>query len=177
MQKIEKLNDYSELKTSVKNLLAIFSNMGITQSTFSHPAIYTIEEGLQLDLPRYIPGQHGKSLFLKDALGQLWLVVVCEDKRVDLKKLALEMNCKRFSFASPALMQEILGVTPGSATPFALINDTTRQVRVVIDQDFRETRECTFHPLLNTYSTIIAFDDLLKFLGHLGYDPHLTAVT
>ena len=66
-----------------------------------------------------LPGGHCKSLFLKDKKGGLWLVVVLEERRVDLKRLADALGAPRFSFGSAELLHEVLGVRPGSVTPFA----------------------------------------------------------
>src|SRR6202041_800267 len=56
----------------------------------------------------------------------------------------------RFSFGSSELMQELLGVTPGSVTPFAVINDTGHRVTVVLDRALMAHEILHFHPLTNT---------------------------
>lgn len=170
---VKKINDYNKLSQKQSALFALFETMAIPYETYEHPAIFTVEAGKELNLPEKIPGQHGKSLFLKNAADEIWLIVVCENKRVDLKNLHKILGTKRFSFASPALMLEILGVTPGSVTPFALINDTDKRVRLVIDSDFTQKKNCVFHPVANTHSTVIAFTDLLRFFDSLGFHPHM----
>lgn len=124
-----------------------------------------------------IPGQGGKSLLLTNKTGQLWLVMACDDTRVNIKGLARHIGSGRLSFAKPEVMEQVMGVRPGSATPFALINDTERKISVVIDDRFMETPLCTFHPLRNDLSTVIKFEDLRRFLTHLQYNPVIMPLT
>ena len=59
---------------------------------------------------------------------------------------------------------EVLGVEPGSVTPFGLINDRERRVNVVLDQAMMAHELLNFHPLRNDATTTIAAADLLKFI-------------
>ncbi len=178
---IRELPDFKGETAAQKGLFAYFGTHEITSRTYAHPAIFTVDEGLALDLPSLIDGQHGKSLFLTtpakgDKQGEFWLVVACEDTRVDLKGLAARLGVKRFSFAKPEAMKEILSVTPGSATPFALLNDGQGRVQVVVEERFKESQYCVFHPLDNRFSTVIKTADLLRFIKSLGIVPHILAL-
>ena len=120
-----------------------------------------------------LPGGHCKSLFLKDKKRGLWLTVALEERRVDLKRLADVLGAPRFSFGSPDLLYEILGVRPGSVTPFALVNDTRQQVRVVLDREMLEHDPLNYHPLENDRTTAIAPADLLRFIAACGHRPRI----
>ena len=168
---IKKITDFDGTAPDMARLFALFDQLGIVHETFEHPPIFTVEEGIALDLPGQIPGLHGKNLFLKSKDDELWLVVAAEETRVDLKSLSDRLGTKRFSFAKPEKMIEILNVTPGSATPFALMNDKARIVKVVLEDRFLQHEKCVFHPLKNNYSTVITNIDLQKFMRHLGYEP------
>lgn len=174
---IKKLSDFSCFDDSQQALLGLFRQLGIPHETYAHPPIFTVEEGDALGLHDHIPGQGGKSLLLTTKQGELWLVVACDDTRVDLKALSDALQTKRFSFAKPEIMLEVMGVTPGSATPFALMNDRQKRLRVVLDRKFLAHRQCTFHPLSNAYSTVVTVDDLQKFMKHLGYEPIVMDLT
>src|SRR5579872_5649243 len=106
--------------------------LGIAHRTYRHPPVFTVAEAAALR--GELPGGHCKSLFLKDKKGALWLVVALEERKVDLKRLAAALGAPRFSFGSPDLLHEVLGVRPGSVTPFALANDTGQRIRVVLDE-------------------------------------------
>jgi Ala-tRNA(Pro) deacylase len=120
-----------------------------------------------------IPGGHTKNLFLKDKKDQVYLVVAPEDARVDLKVLHRKLGTGRFSFGSADLLRALLGVEPGAVTPFGVINDRDKRVSVVIDTGLMENAVINCHPLVNTMTTSIARDDLVKFLIATGHEPRI----
>ncbi len=152
-----------------EDLFAFLDRLSIKHSTMTHPPIFTVEEGRAWH--DKIPGLHCKNLFLKDKRGQIWLAVLPGDKRADLNRLEKRVHAARLSFARPDLLLEVLGLTPGSVTPFGLINDTARRVTVVVDVDLPKSEWLNFHPLHNAASTTLRSADLLKFIGALGYQP------
>jgi Ala-tRNA(Pro) deacylase len=152
-----------------EELFALLDHLGIEHSTIEHPPIFTVEEGRPWhDL---IPGLHCKNLFIKDRKGGIWLVVMPGEKRADLARLEKVLGAPRFSFARPDLLQEVLELTPGSVTPFGLINDRQRRVTVILDQQMLDAEWVNFHPLHNAASTTLRSADLLRFVRALGYDP------
>jgi Ala-tRNA(Pro) deacylase len=156
-------------------LLARFAALGIAQQTFEHPAVFTVEEAKALR--GKLPGGHCKSLFLKDKKGGLWLAVMLEERRIDLKKLADRLGAARFSFGSAELLEEVLGVTPGSVTPFALINDRTEhRVQPLLDAEMLRHDPLNYHPLINTKTTALSPDNLLRFIGDCGHHPRILSL-
>jgi Ala-tRNA(Pro) deacylase len=145
--------------------------LGIAHATHHHPPLHTVAESVMLR--GSLPGGHCKSLFLKDRKGGLWLAVVLEDRRLDLKALADRLGAPRFSFGSAELLSEVLGVTPGSVTPFALINDAARRVQVVLDAEMLRHDPVNFHPLVNTATTAVSPGDLRRFIGDCGHQPRV----
>jgi len=150
-------------------LFAYFDTLGIAHATVEHPPLFTVEEGR--DWWHKIPGMHCKNLFLKDRKDKVWLVVMPGEKRADLNQLEKRVNAPRFSFGKPELMQEVLGITPGSVTPFALLNDNARRLTVILDEDLLKSDTVNFHPLHNAASTTVTSADLVKFVKSLGYEP------
>jgi Ala-tRNA(Pro) deacylase len=61
-----------------------------------------------------------------------------------------------------------LGLSPGSVSPFGLINDTGRHVHLFLDQNLRKAERISFHPCVNTASLVISFADFEKFLNFTG---------
>ncbi len=74
-------------------------------------------------------------------------------------------------------MRELLGVEPGSVTPFAVINDTACRVTVVLDAAMMARPVLNFHPLVNTATTTISREGLLKFLEATGHLPRIEPVS
>jgi Ala-tRNA(Pro) deacylase len=150
-----------------EQLLDRLQTLGIDATTREHPPVYTVEEARALRGD--IPGGHCKNLFLKDKKGQLWLVVCLEDAVIDLKSLPDRIGAARISFGKAELLQEVLGVEPGSVTPFALINDADHTVNVVLDARMMACDLVSYHPLQNTATTTLAPQDLLRFVESCGH--------
>jgi Ala-tRNA(Pro) deacylase len=154
------------------DLFAFLDRLEIPYSTVSHQPLFTVEESRALR--GTIPGGHTKNLFLKDKSGVYYLVVACEDAVIDLKGLHRRLGAKgRFSFGSADAMWELLGVRPGSVTPFAAINDVAGKVVVILDSAMLTHELLNYHPLVNTMTTSIPQDGLMRFLKACGHDPRI----
>jgi Ala-tRNA(Pro) deacylase len=153
-------------------LFAKLTALGIETVTHEHPPLFTVEESKALrgDLP----GGHCKSLFLRDKKRRLWLAVMLEDRAIDMKEMRKLLGASgSLSFGSPELLDEVLGVQPGSVTPFALINDTEHRLSVVLDEAMMGLDPLNYHPLTNTATTAIAPNDLLRFIEACGHAPRI----
>ncbi len=157
-----------------EDLFALFDRLGLAVTTHHHEAAFTVEQGNAVW--GGIPGVHCKNLFLKDAKAKLWLVVAPADRRIDLKALPARIGAARLSFGSADLLREVLGIEPGSVTPFALINDTGRRVSVVLDAWMMEQPLLNYHPLRNTMTTTIRAEDFRTFLTSTGHRPEVVAL-
>jgi len=151
------------------DLIAFFDAHGIRHSTLDHPAVFRVGEGEEIKAG--LPGAHTKNLFLKDAKGRLWLISAEDSTQIDLKRLHTVIGSARLSFGSAELMTETLGVTPGSVTAFALVNDPDHRVTFVLDRALAEASHVNFHPLINTATTTLAAEDFGRFLAALGRAP------
>lgn len=157
-------------------LFTYLDRLGIAYKTVTHPAVFTVDEARVLR--GAVPGGHTKNLFLRDKKGAPYLVVANEDAAIELKSLHRLLGASgRFSFGSAELLRELLGVEPGSVTPFAAINDKAGRVTIVLDAAMMAAMELNFHPLTNTGTTTISRDDLLKFLEATGHKPRIEPVS
>ncbi|MCC3861678.1 prolyl-tRNA synthetase associated domain-containing protein [Pseudemcibacter aquimaris] len=154
-----------------QDLYALFDELGIETKLFRHAPLFTVEESQ--NLRGEIEGGHCKNLFLKDKKNNFILAVLSEERKVDLKALfkSDHLNVGRLSFASADRMVDMLGIEPGSVTPFSLINVTHKDLIVILDKGMMEHEYLNYHPLHNEATTTIHRDDLLKFIGHFGFDP------
>ena len=142
---------------------------GVDHVTHDHPAVFRVEEGL--DLKADLPGAHTKNLFLKDHRGQLWLISARQDTVIDLKQAHRTIGADRLSFGNEGLMWETLGVRPGSVTALGLINDTDRRVTFVLDQRLWDADIVNFHPLTNTATTALDQSAFRRVLALLELEP------
>jgi Ala-tRNA(Pro) deacylase len=145
--------------------------LGVAWVGYEHVPVFTVEEAAIVNASQ--PGGHTKNLFLKDKKGGLWLVVLRDDFRLDLNGLSKQIGAPRFSFGSGELLIATLGVPPGSVTPFALINDPERKVRVVLDSDMLKLEPLNFHPLRNDRTIAVSAADLLRFIADCGHAPQI----
>ncbi len=151
------------------HLFEYLDGLGIKTETYTHPPLFTVEESKALR--GNIGGGHCKNLFLKDSKGMLWLVVALEDHAIDMKALRRRIGSGHLSFGKPELLSEILGVEPGSVSPFALINDREKKVNVILDRQMMEMELLNYHPLTNTKTTQITPHDLVVFIQSCGHLP------
>ncbi len=156
-------------------LMALLAILGVETETIDHPAVFRVGEGE--DIKAAIPGAHTKNLFLKDARGQLWLISARDTTQIDLKRLPAAIGAGRLSFGAEALMVEALGVTPGSVTALALINDPDHRVRFVLDRALADADRVNFHPLTNTATTGLSQAGLRTFLAAVGVTPLIVDFT
>lgn len=150
-------------------LLAWMAGHGVAQTTRDHPAVFRVEEGLELKAA--LPGAHTKNLFLKDKKGRLWLISAHQDTVIDLKAAPRLIGSDRLSFGNETLMWETLGVRPGSVTALGLINDVERRVTFVLDRRLWEADIVNFHPLTNTATTALDQTAFRRVLTLMEREP------
>ncbi len=147
-------------------VLRTLAERNIPYQLWEHPAVYTIEEMDALDLPA--PEAVVKNLFLRDAKGRRYfLVVLSKEKQADLRALGERLGVK-LSFASPERLAACMGLEKGSVTPFGVLNDQERKVEVLLDQDLRTRPLVAVHPNENTATVALAPEDLLQVLEDHG---------
>lgn len=152
-----------------EDLYARFDALGIAYTTTKHRPVFTVEEGA--DLKASMPGGHSKNLFLKDKKGALYLLSALGDTQIDLNAVSKLIGSARFSFGNAELLMQYLGVTPGSVTLFALINDADGKVRLILDEGLFAYDVVNFHPLSNDATTAVSPADMLKFARDTGHEP------
>jgi Ala-tRNA(Pro) deacylase len=157
-----------------EELFERLKSLKIETKTTEHAAVFTVGEARALR--GEIPGGHCKNLFLKDDKGQIWMIVCLEESTVDLKTAPARIGSRRLSFGKPELLREVLGVEPGSVTPFGLINDKDCRVNVVLDAAMMAQEFVNYHPLHNTATTTIRSADLVAFIRSCGHEPKIAAV-
>jgi Ala-tRNA(Pro) deacylase len=154
----------------MNDLLRHLEGLKIQTLTVPYPEHKTVEEGRALR--GEMSGTFTKNLLLKDKKGRLFLLIAEEMRVVDLKSLHLRVRANgRLGFAPPEVMQDLLGVDPGSATPFGLIHDREREVTPVVDASLMDADFVNFHPLVQTLSTSIRPKDLMAFFASTGHKP------
>lgn len=152
----------------MKDIYSVLHELGISYIKHDHPAVFTVEESEQVGYRSPIGGGT-KNLFLRNKKGdQHYLVSVGHDKKVDLAGLRKKLNEAKLSFGSPERLRDKLGLTPGSVSLLGLVNNTERDVIVIIDKDLWENEVMCCHPNINTATLEIPHEGIEKFIKHCG---------
>lgn len=157
-------------------VIARLHELGISFERFEHPPVFTVEEAE----PHWrgIDAAHCKNLFLRNQKGtRHYLAILAHAKKADLRGVADQVGDGKLSFGSPERLMRHLGLTPGSVSPFGLLNDREHAVRVVIDRDLRRAARVSFHPNVNTATMVVAFADFERFLAACGNPVQYVSVT
>lgn len=158
------------MASTPEELFRYFDEIGVETSTESHGPVFTVEESRHLH--DTIAGAHTKNLFLWDRKSKFFLVTAQESTKIALNGLHRKLGAAgRLSFGSEDKMLEFLGVTPGSVTPFGLVNDKTQAVQFVLDPALAQAQVINCHPLTNRMTTSIKMADFRRFLEATGHPP------
>ena len=148
-------------------MYAKLAELGIAYTRHEHPPVATVDEAETYWAG--IDATHCKNLFLRNQKGNRhYLVIILHAKKADLRAVADQIGDGKLTFGSPERLMTHLGVTPGSVSPFGLINDRDHTVRVVLDRDLKSATRLTFHPNINTVTLTVSAADFARFLGACG---------
>lgn len=155
----------------MQTIYDILDKLGIQYEKHEHEAMFTVEQADAIGAD--IPGVKTKNLFLRNRKGTRHFLVIAEaHAQVDLSTIANLVNEPKLGFASPERLQKYLDVEPGSVSLFALANDTSGEVEVLIDKTLLEADKIGFHPNVNTETVVIDTKDIETFLSHTGHKAH-----
>ncbi|NQV88079.1 MAG: prolyl-tRNA synthetase associated domain-containing protein [Parcubacteria group bacterium] len=152
----------------MESVFKLLDSLEIEYTVYEHPAVFTVNEARQCEIE--LDFGETKNLFLRNKKGDKHFLVVIEAlKQLDLKKLGNKIGEKNISFASPERLLKHLGLTPGSVSPFGLINNIDKNVVLIIDQDLLKNEMLGFHPNINTRTIVLKTEVFLEIMNSLGY--------
>jgi len=155
------------MTTDEEAVYTVLGQLGLSYERHEHPAVFTVEQALQHWSG--IEATHCKNLFLRNKKGDRHYLVVAEHSTpIDIAALAVRVGDIRLSFASAERLTAHLGLTPGAVSPFGLINDRAKTVRVLLDGRLRSAARVGFHPNVNTATVVLTFADFERFLAWCG---------
>jgi Ala-tRNA(Pro) deacylase len=155
------------LKGKMQDIYQVLNKLNIKYEKYEHPAVFTVEDAQKYDIN--FDCTKTKNLFLRNKKGDKHYLIVLEgQKRANLKNLETLLGENNLSFASSEKLLKYLGLTPGSVSPFGLINDVNKEVEVVIDKELITSPKVGFHPNINTATLVVSSLDFKKFLDWTG---------
>jgi len=148
-------------------LYKVLAGLDIKFEYHEHPAAPTVEAALEHW--KDIDSTHCKNLFFRNHKGNRhYLVIIDHLNKLAIRELEQLLKQGKLSLASDKRLEKYLGLTPGSVTPFGLINDTDNHVHIFIDEKLRKSERVSFHPNINTATLVVSFSDLIRFLDSSG---------
>ena len=127
-----------------------------------HDALFTVEDSKKFR--GEIEGTHSKNLFLKNKKNKFFLLTCEEADKIDLRRISKSLELGNISFAKEEYLDQYLKITPGSVSPFALLNDENDQVNFYLEQALYESKFVNFHPLINTFTITIETKRFIEFM-------------
>lgn len=142
------------------------NTQNISYELIEHPAIYTIEDMNALNLNN--SEKVAKNLFIRDDKKRnYYLIVVKEDRQINLKELRSLINSRALSFSSENDLTKYLSLEKGSVTPLGIINNEDNNVKVYIDSYFKNNI-IGVHPNVNTSTIFLESSNLISFIQDCG---------
>ena len=154
------------------NIYQFLAEHDIEYERHDNPPVFTCEEADRLVPP--LPAAKTKNLFVRDRKGRChFLVVVGYEKVVDLKALSSLLGVSKLSLASPERLRRYLGVDPGSVTILGVVNDSDKEVEIIMDEGLWDSKAFRCHPLVNTSTLVISRQNLQRFFDTTGHKPRI----
>ncbi|XP_075497090.1 uncharacterized protein LOC142534068 isoform X2 [Primulina tabacum] len=155
-----------------EQLLSLLQEHEIEFSQYEHPVVLTVEAQAKY-VVGHMNGALTKNLFLKDKKQRFYIVSALAETKVDLKVLSQRLGLGKggLRMAPEESLTEIIQVPLGCVTPFSLVNESARNVSLLLDQRLKTQEYCFFHPLSNDMSIALNSHDLDKFLNSIGKLP------
>ena len=146
--------------------------IGIQFKIIEHEPAYTTEEA-----DKYIEGHDGvrtKTMFICNKKKTNYYMIIMDDsKRLDMNKFKKIVSEKQMKMASEESLKEKLGIKPGMVSPFGLLNNDEKDVKIYMDKEIITEEIMTFHPNDNTKTLFITTKDLFKYLENIGYELNI----
>merc|ERR1712183_604620 len=157
------------IKMGKDQLFEYFTKNGIKYNNVDHPEVFTVEA--MMPYLKNVQGAICKNLFLKDKKKNLYLLAAVHDKEVKLNDVAKKVGAKELRFGDESVMLELLGVSQGCVTAYALANDEKKSVKFIVDSTLLDGTHSSvnFHPMVNTATTQISCEDFNKLLTLTGH--------
>ena len=146
--------------------------LGIQFKIVEHEPAYTTEEA-----DKYIEGHDGvrtKTMFICNKKKTNYYMIMMDDsKRLDMNKFKEIVSEKQMKMASEEALKEKLGIEPGMVSPFGLLNDDEKDIKIYMDKEIITEEIMTFHPNDNTKTLFITTKDLFKYFENIGYELNI----
>ncbi len=158
------------------DIVSLLEKLHISYQWFDIEPCETCAESSAL-LPENRLGIGTKNLLLQDRKGNnYFLLVTDEHKNVNLKDLAQQLESSRLSMVSEEKLQQLLGVSRGAVSLFALVNDPEQNVQLLLDEDLLQETHWDAHPNKNNAVLILSKEDWEIYFNYLNRSWNIVTI-
>ena len=124
-----------------------------------------------------IEGVRTKTMFLTNRKKtEFYLLIMDDSKRLDMLRFKEIVSANQIKMASEKSLYEKMMLPPGTVSPFGLLNNNDRDIKVYIDKEIIGEERMSFHPNTNEKTIFIKTSDLLKYLENIGCDANVIEI-
>lgn len=149
-----------------QEIFKVLDLLKIEYKNYEHLPVFTCDEAKWVD----VPWERVKSLLLRNKnKTRFYMLVLWDKKQLDSNKLRKIIKENKISFTTKELMNELIWVEPGHVSPFAMINNVDKNIKVLFDIELKD-KLIGFHPGQNNNTTVLNITWVEKFLSNLGFE-------
>lgn len=158
---------FNLLKNFMKQkIFNILNNLNINYTNYEHEPVHSCLDCKGIN----VPWKRAKSLLIRNKKWtNFYMVVLWEEKKLETNKIREIFDDSKMSFLEEDLMIQKIWLKPWSVSPFALINNIEKDIKVVFDKELKWI-VIWFHPLTNDNTVVLQMDDVEKFLEYLWFE-------
>ena len=146
--------------------------LGIRVQIVEHEPALTTEQA-----DKFIEGIEGvrtKTMFLTNRKKRNFYLVIMDDKkRLDMDSFKEIVGEKQIKMASEESLMEKMKLPAGVVSPFGLLNNYDKDIKVYFDKEIMDEERMSFHPNTNEKTIFINTEDLMTFLKSIGYEANV----
>lgn len=118
-----------------------------------------------------------KTMFLTNKKKtEFYLLIMDDKKRLDMDKFKEIVASKQIKMASEKSLFEKMMLPPGIVSPFGLLNNEDKDIKVYIDKEIEGEERMCFHPNTNEKTIFLKTSDLLKFIESIDYIVNIVEI-
>ncbi|MCR8969612.1 prolyl-tRNA synthetase associated domain-containing protein [Facklamia sp. 7083-14-GEN3] len=143
--------------------------LGISFQIVDHEPALTTEQA-----DAFIEGIEGvrtKTMFLTNRKKtEFYLLIMNDQKQLDMDQLKELIHANKVRMASAESLKEKMQLSSGVVSPFGLLFNEEKDIKVYFDYEIMGQDRMSFHPNTNEKTIFIETQDLLKFIEAIGFE-------
>ena len=121
-----------------------------------------------------IEGVRTKTMFLTNKKKTDYYLLIMDDKkRLNMDLFGDIVQSKSIKMSSPDSLIEKMTLPPGLVSPFWLLYNKEKDIKVYFDREIMSEKRMSFHPNTNEKTIFIDTTDLTKFIEEMSYEVNI----